>query len=276
MKLLKTVCFSLLVGLLTSAQANSFDGVRPESIHSSEKEKILNFINAFPLKNYRVYHTKQPGYFYVDAIDDVIKNTLRHKAAWEPFMHKQIALYARPGTTAVDIGAHVGTYTVVMSRAVGPEGKVIAIEPQPKLFRELVLNMGLNKATNVDFYFAAAAEREGRIELSPLVPKNEGSTGLVGGTGEYVDLITLDSLNLENVGFIKIDTEWMENAVLDGAKQTIERNKPAIVIEIMGGFSYDLAPPEVKTRIEGTIKKLDSMGYAAYRITTHDYLALPK
>ncbi|MBI2743050.1 MAG: FkbM family methyltransferase [Chlamydiales bacterium] len=271
---MKMYCLLLLLVLFGKTEASSFGLLNPEKIHSSKKETLMEYLEDFPVKNYRVYHTKQPGYFYVDAVDDTIKDTLKRKEAWQPFLHKYISLYALPGSTVVDVGAHVGTYTAVMARAV-KDGRVVAIEPQPKLFRELVMNMALNQAINVDFYWAGAGSRVGEIELSPLASRNEGSTPLAGGTGMYVDLITIDSLNLKNVSFIKIDAVSMENEILDGARETIAKSKPVIVVEIMGEFSYETATSEIKSRIDETIKKLHSFGYTTHRVSPHDYLALP-
>ena len=90
------------------------------------------------------------------------------------------------------------------------------------------------------------------------------------------DLIPIDSLQLDNVSFIKIDVEQMENAVLDGAKQTILKNKPVILLEIKGGYFVDTAPKEIQEEIEFTKKKISEMGYSVYRIGWWDYLGIPK
>lgn len=272
---LKTLFVLLFVCAFTDARTESFEGVKFKDIRSSKKDKVIEYVYAFPFSNYKVYYCKQPGYFYLDPIDDVVKNVLRHGAAWEPFMNDYAYRYARLGSVAIDVGAHIGTYTLTMARTVGVEGRVIAIEPQPKVFRELVMNMSLNQVENVDFYLAGAGDRVGEIELSPPVPGSEGATGLGGGTGEYVDLITIDSLHLDNVSFIKIDAEWMENVVLDGAKETIARNRPVILIEIMGGFAYETAMTHVQARIDASIRKLENLGYNVERVSSHDYLATP-
>src|SRR5271157_1487855 len=122
-----------------------------------------------------------------------------------------------------------------MSQAVGPAGRVIAFEPQPKIFRELFMNVFQSKRDNIRLYWAAVGAKEGAIELSPLGAGNEGGTALNGGTGKFVSLLCIDSLHLKNLTLMKIDVEGMEEAVLDGAENTIRQNKPAIIIEICGG-----------------------------------------
>ena len=73
-----------------------------------------------------------------------------------------------------------------------------------------------------------------------------------------------------------IDVEHFEDWVLEGAQLTILRNKPVILIEIMGGHFYDRSPPEIRARIDGTQARLRSMGYKVQHIYAHDYLAVPQ
>jgi FkbM family methyltransferase len=176
----------------------------------------------------------------------------------------------------LDVGAHIGTHTIKLAKAVGPSGRVIAFEPQPKIFRELFMNMKINQLKNVTFYWAGVGATVGQIELSPLVATNEGGTGLDGGTGRFVELLTIDSLHLQNVSLMKIDVEGMEDQALEGAKETIASNRPAIVIEIQGGNNFANAPQEVRQKIMHTLDKLDNMGYRVTQLDIHDWLAVPK
>ncbi|MBS0650065.1 MAG: FkbM family methyltransferase [Verrucomicrobia bacterium] len=265
------------------------DGIK---IISSRSDEMLQYIEEFP---YDAYSIKQvpcygyEGYFYIDLIDDTIKSLLAKGKAWEDHISKFIARYAQPGSKVLDIGAHIGTHTLTMAKCVGEQGEVYAIEPQPKIFRELFLNMKLNHAHNVSCLWGAAGAENGTIEISDFAPFNEGGTSLVetniysgdwsyrvvGGSGLFVDLFTIDSLNLDNVSLIKMDVEAMENIVLDGARNTILNNRPVILIEIMGGYMPETAPPQIIEQIEFTKQKLRDLGYAVYRIHEHDYLAIP-
>ena len=188
------------------------------------------------------------------------------------------------------MGAHIGIHALTMSKYVGASGEVHAFEPQPKILRELFWNMTLNQTNNVTCYWTAVGSECGTIETSQFAPLNEGGTSLIsteismnnwsysvrGGTGVFVDLITIDSLNLSDVSLIKIDVAGMENAVLDGAKDTILRNKPAIILEIMGGWIPETAPQGIIEQIEFTKQKVQDLGYNLTRIVGWDYLAVPK
>ena len=135
------------------------------------------------------------------------------------------------GDVVVDVGAHIGTMTLKMAKLVGPEGRVIAYEPQVKIYQELLINLDLNGVDNVCAHFAALGDSHARIAMDPPMVGNEGGTSM-GKGGNLVELHTLDSHRLESVALIKIDVEGAEDGVLLGAEQTILRHRPVIVIEI--------------------------------------------
>lgn len=97
-----------------------------------------------------------------------------------------------------------------------------------------------------------------------------------GGSGQFVELLTIDSLHLKDVSLLKIDVEGMENQVLDGAKETLMANHPVVIIEIMGGNNYGTATPEIRKKINYTIEKLESWGYRVTQVWAHDWLAIPQ
>ena len=245
-----------------------------DRIMGKNRDEMIQFIEQFSMENYQIYdHPK--GKFILEEKHDCIKNVLRSGKLWEPHIQELFFKHIRPKSVVLDIGAHIGTHTLAMSKIVGQAGSVIAFEPQPKIFRELFLNMKLNEASNIVFYPAAVADHDGTIELPPFVWDNEAGTSLLlGGTGKFVPLITIDSLRLKNVSVMKIDVEEMENAVLDGAKRTIARCKPVIIIEIQGNYHFETAPPEIRHEILNTIKKLKKMGYEVACIGNADYLAI--
>lgn len=247
-----------------------------EKVHCENLSYIRTYLAEFPKEVYSISYVKDQGHFYLDPLNDCIKNALRAGHAWEGDLSLLMKQKIPLGSTVIDVGAHVGTHTLGFSKAVGYLGRVIAFEPQPKLFRELVMNMTLNGATNIEFYWAGAGNSNGQIELSPMPETNEGGIGLWGGSGKFVDLLTLDSLQLGNVSLIKIDVEGMENSVLDGAKQLILKNRPTIFIEIFGGVDLQRANPEQRQVIQTTIEKLQALNYQVFHLETHNYLATPR
>lgn len=257
---------------------------------SSEKEKITIFqeninsivgpedevvlLKTFPKAFYKIYTIDGLGSFYIDSRVDLIKNQLTAGRAWEDNFIPLLKQYITPGTTVIDIGAHIGTHTLSMSRLVGEKGRVIAFEPQIKLYSELVMNMVLNDCKNVTAYRCALGDSFKSIEMNPSMAGNEGAT-LIGKGGDKAEMITLDSLNLTHVSFIKIDVENFEYEVLLGAKETILRNRPYIILEIMGNTYNPILNRD--ERVRQTIAMLEQLGYSLKYIegSWSDWLATP-
>lgn len=139
--------------------------------------------------------------------------------------------YIKKGTQVLDIGAHIGTHTIAMAQRVGPRGRVHAFEPQVKLYQELLVNLKLNNITNVTTYFAAVGETQRRITMQQPFAANEGGVA-IGKGGALVELMPLSQYAFGKVSFMKIDVEGAEFGVLRGAKALLERDHPAILVEI--------------------------------------------
>ena len=139
-----------------------------------------------------------------------------------------------PGRIAIDVGANKGVYTQLLARICQ---SVEAFEPNPKIYRILTRTL----PPNVVAHQVALSDKVGTAEL--IVPmygggfsnqtaslnprkRNEGA-GVV-----KVAQRTLDSYGFTNVGFIKIDVEGFETAVLAGARETIMRERPVMQVEL--------------------------------------------
>ena len=255
-----------------SVNANEIDGATLAPQLLRDKEETDRYVAAFPLADYKIYNVEGQGRFYLDEIDDVIKRPLRKGVMWEPYLVNLIPRHVKPGTTVIDAGAHIGTHTLTMAKAVGRKGRVYSFEPQRKLYRELVRNLELNGLRNVIPLRFALGDRHAVIEMSRAAIGNEGGTA-VGSRGDKAELRTLDSFGFRNVSFMKIDVEGFEDQVLDGAAQTIRAQHPVLLVEIQGGEDYDKASAQTRQRVEQTIAKLKAFGYSVQRVSRHDYLA---
>jgi len=129
----------------------------------------------------------------------------------------------------VDIGANIGVYTVLASEKVGGEGKVVAIEPEPKNYSQLLENIKLNNFHNVIPQNIALTDHEG---FEKLYLHSFGDPSLVfqGDKNSYikVPVKTLDNLleelDLKRIDIIKIDAEGSEVPILKGAEKTLKAN----------------------------------------------------
>ncbi len=258
------LCFLLAT---FSLLANSID----------DPEEMRQYLASFPQEEYVVCETPSQGKFYVEPqINDSIKNILRSHQSWEPHVLATINQYVKSGTVVLDIGAHIGTFTIALARATGENGTVYAFEPQRKIYRELRKNCELNGVANVVCHRIAVGDQPQIIEMDKeTYPGSEGSTG-IGAGGDAAEMRTIDSFHLKNVSFIKIDVERSEEQVLDGMVNTILENKPVIIIELQGGYLWETAPPEIKQQMINSITKLENLGYVVKRLYLHDYLALPR
>jgi FkbM family methyltransferase len=169
--------------------------------------------------------------------DDPIGASLRMYGEWAQLELDVLLRFVGPGDTVVDVGANVGTHTTAFANAVGTGGRVIAFEPQPRVFELLERNVQANGYDNVSLYrFALGAERS--VRYAPptdyAAHVNVGAVSLLSDAEESshpVDVVTLDSFELDAVRLIKIDVEGMECDVLRGAVRTLRRCRPVVSVE---------------------------------------------
>lgn len=138
-----------------------------------------------------------------------------------PYIHK--------GFTVVDVGAYVGDHTEYYVNRVGRTGKVYAFEPNPPAFECLKYNM--DRYPNVACLNVGASDKSHGMALA--TDPNMGASHAV--EGDAVKCITIDSLELAECHFIKMDCEGMEIKALDGAKATIAKHRPTMLIEVNRG-----------------------------------------
>jgi len=225
---------------------------------------LRNYLSVFPFGKYSIYYVENRDAYYVETItEDALKNGVIKKGGlWERHIYDLLGQYTQPGSIALDIGGHIGTHTLALSRFVGDEGSVHVFEPQIKLFSEIVINMHLNKCNNVVFHRRALGNVNKWAEMQPTTPWNEGNT-LVGKGGDKVQMVRLDDFHFTNVSVIKIDVEGFEEKVLEGAKETILLNKPVMLIELW----VKPGSPQIHA--------IERLGYKAVHILNSDFLFLP-
>lgn len=177
----------------------------------------------------------------------------------------------RPGLTVIDGGAHIGLYTVLASRGVGPLGRVIAFEPDPYNFTALAYNVRRQGARNVTLRPKALAETPRRATFhlsrgtigSALRPR-------VDTEGHLPTDVT--SIDAELTGeppdelLVKLNVEGAEPLVLDGMRETLARvQRIAMFVELdpLGLRSAGFEP-------EAFVAKLDGLGFRVSAIRLSD------
>lgn len=151
---------------------------------------------------------------------------------------------AGPGTV-IDVGANIGTFAVPVAMA-APHCRILCFEAQRFVAYQLCGAVALNGLSHIHVHHLAVGAESGQIEvtmpdyavepnvgamsLDPAVNALRGAT--TQGSREWVQMITLDSLDVSDLRLLKIDVEGMELAVLKGAEALLARNGfPPILAE---------------------------------------------
>lgn len=159
----------------------------------------------------------------------------------------QRRLDRQPPGVIVDAGAMLGNHTAYMAAFVAHTA-IHAFEPAP-VNLNLLLRNTLAFRDTVSVHPVALSDRAGQVAMA--VPSNNRGHGVITATDPWpedngpeflVEAITLDSLELEHVTLIKVDVEWHEPQVIAGARETIDRWHPLIVIEDWKHVYGDLLP----------------------------------
>ena len=144
--------------------------------------------------------------------------------------------YCSPNKIMLDIGAHTGTYSINLANICN---QVYAFEPQKMTYYALCGSVALSNITNINCvkYGLGSPNQVGIQELMIISNDGGGSTLLNMNNSmvlekEIIEIRTLDSFNLTNIGFIKMDVEDNELNVLIGSINTLKQsNYPTILFE---------------------------------------------
>jgi len=191
--------------------------------------------------------------------------------------------WIKPGDVVFDIGANVGAHTLQCARSVGATGKVMAFEPTKYAFTKLVRNLACNPelvervVAEQVMFGEKPGERIPSLLYSswPLMGHtqvHDKHCGQLMGT-EGAQATSLDSYvkrtGLKRVGFIKLDVDGHECAVLRGGSTTLKRDRPVMVMELA---PYVLG--ETGTSLEDLCAILSCQEYRLADMTTGHPLSL--
>jgi len=131
---------------------------------------------------------------------------------------------------ALDIGGHIGLWSRVLAASFS---RVMAFEPLPALIPHFQINT--EDCPNVELIECAVGAECDEVDLV-VVADNSGNghvapAGVSGPCVYRTQMVTIDSLNLHDVDFIKIDVEGFELPVIQGGQRTIQRDRPVMVVE---------------------------------------------
>lgn len=174
------------------------------------------------------------------------KSALDHELMYNEFETAEtgfVQKLLRPGMTVLDVGAHHGLYTLLASKKVGRNGRVIAFEASPRECRRLEKHVRFNRCSNVHIEQCAVGSEPGEADLflvdgfqdwcnSLRPPDVPDPTHTVRVPVRRADAV-LAERQISKVDFIKLDVEGAEKAFLQGATQLLQSaSRPAILAEV--------------------------------------------
>jgi FkbM family methyltransferase len=180
--------------------------------------------------------------------------------------------YLKPGMNVMDIGAHHGLYTLLASKCVGLNGRVIAFEPSARERKQLRRNLRLNNCSNVEVEPYALGNKRATTEIYLVDGGEDGCNSLrapiVKGTTRRVpvEVFTLDDIMAKNdrpaIDFIKLDVEGAEWDVLRGGTELLQNHpRPVLMVEV-----YDIRTEPWGYRAEEIVQFLAGLCFRWFEL----------
>jgi FkbM family methyltransferase len=202
-------------------------------------------LKPFKVKRPHLIRIVVPQYDYMFYVrpDKEDLATYEH-AIFELFKPKQQDIF-------IDIGAHIGRYSLIAAKRVGSWGRVISIEAHPENFEILMKNIALNRLYNVTAVNSVVTSEKGKAKLyqsghdqgftiynTIMTQRATASEDFLEVEANTLDNI-LESKNIKEVNWIKIDVEGAELEVLKGASKTLKSNQDlTLLVEVHGEANY--------------------------------------
>jgi FkbM family methyltransferase len=222
------------------------------------------------------------GCFEMDCRSHILKRLLVEQH-YECEVLDAVKSCIDPDRDAIDVGANIGFFAVLMASLLLPPNRVLAVEPTPGARKRLQSNIERNGCRNVIVFGGVAAERSGVFSINVIAGMEEYSSlakmvhpSIEGRDHQELPVPgkTIDELVEEHglrPGFIKIDAEGAEQRVLAGSKATIERYRPVVMLEVW--------PDQLLAAAGGSCGAVNeffsSRGYSLRECAKGELIALP-
>jgi len=171
----------------------------------------------------------------------------------EPFATELIKKEVMKGDVVLDIGAHIGYYTLIFAKLVGEEGKVFAFEPAPDNSALLEKNIKINGYRNVLVVEKAVSNKTGKLKL--YLSEEDSADYRIYNSHDDRRSIEIEAIRLDDyfwdydgkIDFIKIDINGAEGEALQGMSNLLKKNKNAKILTAfwpIGLKSFGIEPEE--------------------------------
>lgn len=165
---------------------------------------------------------------------------------YDPNIISIVKTLLQPGDTFIDVGANSGYVSLMVCKKIGPEGRIVAIEPSSRDYKRLVENIQINNLEPVIKSLQVAVGDRLGVKTMLVASEERSNSNTLGNRfafhgiekekTEVVNVTTIDTIvqseNLSAVKVIKLDIEGSEARALEGAKETVQRFRPIIIIGV--------------------------------------------
>jgi FkbM family methyltransferase len=233
-----------------------------------------------------------------------IGGTFKENRYWDEDTLLKLKPYINPNRNILEIGGHCGTSSLVYSSYLNQGKKVLVYEAQENMYKLLVRNIHQNNlddkivphhlgvfcynglgAMNIYALDGGGGEISKRYNEEHEMGCNFGGLCL-GQSGENMQMTTVDSMELDDIGFIHCDAQGSENFIFSEATKTIEKYRPFILYEnqdFTGNYLFDRVVYSYSAYLENSkfnikdycMSKLNYTGYIDRFNNGHDTLLIP-
>ena len=230
---------------------------------------------------------------YSEADEGVLVRML-HGMEWEEPDFFTLSVIAKHCGTILDVGANTGIFALGAALS-NPDCRIHAFEPFPVNAARMRKNLEINKVSNVTIHPEAVGQKSSKLTLN--FPKGNHIEGAISINGNFtshfsqedceaheVQQVSLDEFvrehSLGDVRAIKLDVEMHELAVLEGARDLLESQKPVVLCEVIFPERMLAEHPELDDVIDHQHHEkiwdfFHSLGYTAYLVTDEGLLKVP-
>ena len=195
----------------------------------------VNRLNEFVLRQVKTHEAVVLGHrMQLDRSDSL---ELSIRGIYEPLETRLAQELIRPGGCAVDVGANIGYYTLLLARGVGPRGRVYAFEPEPQNFSLLEKNVRSNGYANVQLERKAASDTTGSLQLF-VSRENQGDHRVYASPTESRGSVHIRAVRLDDyfrdefpeIDLLKMDIQGAEGHALLGMSEMLRCRPPRAIL----------------------------------------------
>ena len=227
--------------------------------------------NIYEINNYHNNENVSFKLYKKCNVCDCIRRGFR----WEEHQHDIIDKYLTKDSICIEAGSHIGTLAIKLSKVCK---KVYCFEPVINTFNLLKYNMENNCNNNYELFNKGLGEICKTENINWISDEGSGGIGLTNNLysknnnkiGEEIEIVTIDSLNLDKLDYIKIDVEGYEENIINGSINTINKYKPIIILECYKSFE-PLIEGDLDF-VKNKYKLLLDIGYNVEHIWKADFL----